>query len=305
MKFEYNGDEVYIDGYLKENLQIYKNSVFKSNFDCVLIISGFVGSGKSTLAAQIACFFDPNFNINRFYFDIEDFKQALVDLPQYSALIFDEAIEGLLAKENRRFLNSDLLKLLTKVRSKNRFVIIVLPEFFDLDKGIAMSRSHALINCKLVPDPRKKELGRGRFDFYSQTKKRTLYIKGRKDYNYHASKKDFTARFTKYFPCDYNEYEAKKALAISNSLEKKPKPSEFGELEKVKERLAISIEMLEQCGVNKSQQAKIQGVYSQRISDWSKYPRERPILNPPSRHDLLYNLQNGKNKAIQGLQGDK
>jgi hypothetical protein len=65
----------------------------------------------------------------------------------------------------------------------NMLNILVLPEFFDLPKGIALSRSIAMINVYWLPD-KDGNFQRGFFKFYNKPDKKKLYLLGKKDLDY-------------------------------------------------------------------------------------------------------------------------
>jgi hypothetical protein len=109
------------------------------------------------------------------------------------------------------------------MRSKNLFILLNIPSIFELDKYPAIHRSVALIHI----------YKRGTFAVYNYSKKKLLYINGKKFYSYAYPAPDFIGRFAKYFPLNYNEYENKKQRGIANfNIRAKVKAS--GDVEKKK-----------------------------------------------------------------------
>jgi hypothetical protein len=92
---------------------------------------------------------------------------------------------------------------MAEMGSRNLFIILVLPSFFELDKYPALHRSVSLIHV----------YQRGRFSSYGYNKKKTLYIEGKKFYSYRTTP-DFIGKFPKYFTLDYEEYKKKKMKFI-------------------------------------------------------------------------------------------
>ena len=104
---------------------------------------------------------------------------------------------------NRRFLG-----VLAECRQKNLFLFIVCPNFFDLDKNVALWRSRGLFYIY------HEQMTRGFFKFYSYEKKKRLWIDGKRYYNYNVVKPNFFGRFTKYMVVDEKEYRIRKLKAF-------------------------------------------------------------------------------------------
>jgi hypothetical protein len=209
-----DNEQFFMNKTLYNNLSILKKAVLKDNFDFFGIIDGQVGSGKSTLAMQQAKFFDPTFNLDRVHFTGENYAKAVQESEKFQAHVFDEAVEGMSAREHYTFINRTLVKLLTKVRHKGLFNIIVLPSFFDLEKSMAIYRSNCLTHCYL------NKMKRGQFTFFAYTNKKNLYVRGKKFMYYGASKANFIGNFGKFFPFNYDVYEKKKVDSYLNIKEK-------------------------------------------------------------------------------------
>lgn len=192
----------YIDGYLKNNLDIMKKNL-KKDFDVFIVVDGRERFGKSTLAAQIAIYMDPTYNLDRCVFTPEQFHEAIENSKQYQAVVFDEAHGYLNSRSSMSKFNKQLVQIMTEMGSRNLVVIIVLPNFFELDKYPAIFRSTCLLH---VHD-------RAKFCFYSYKKKKDLYLRGKKFYSYNVSA-NFFGSFIKYFPLDKIAYETKKRSSI-------------------------------------------------------------------------------------------
>jgi ABC-type dipeptide/oligopeptide/nickel transport system ATPase subunit len=197
----------YLDGLLKSNLDIVKE-VIKKDFDMVFVVDGNEGSGKSTIASQIAYYCDPTFNLDKMTFSPKEFKEAVLNAKKYEAIVYDEAYGGLNSRATMSRINRTIVRMLTEIRARNLFIIIVLPCFFDLDKYVALWRSRILINVYL-----KGKYDRGQFKFFNTETKKALYMLGKKYYSYSKPSANFYGTFTSFFPLDKEEYSKKKKLA--------------------------------------------------------------------------------------------
>ncbi len=197
-----DGRELYLDGILKSNLDIIK-AFPKKDRDALIIFDGKEREGKSTMAHQILSYLtDGEFNLGRTVFTARDFIDTIRSVDS-GAVLFDEAHGYLNSRQSLSKFNRTIIQVLAEMGSKNLFVGMCLPSFFELDKYAAIHRSICLIHI----------YERGKFTFYNYDKKKSLYIKGKKFYNY-SIPANFYGRFTKLFPFDYKEYNDKKVQAL-------------------------------------------------------------------------------------------
>jgi len=202
---------MYYDGYLKHNLEILKKNI-KKDWDFWLVIDGREGSGKSTLAQQVAHFLDDNgFGIDNIVFTPRQFKNAVMTLPKYSAIVWDEAVTGTQSIDMTKMART-LKQMAVQCRQKNLFIILVLHSYFDMKKYYAVHRTWFLLHVYFLPDKDKGIINRGYFEFFNFKKKKYMYLydKDRRFYNY-SQKPDFRGRFTKKYAVDEQEYKEKKA----------------------------------------------------------------------------------------------
>lgn len=229
-----------MDGWLAENVAgIYKHQ--KKDWDVIGIVSGSgkVRVGKSSLAMQIAYFsawiaaggemcFDRDspdygeviksptkkveFDLDHVVFGVDNLMKVAANAPIRSIFVLDEE-EGLGAKTQMLNLNRQMERFMQQCGVYNHFVIIVLPDYFSLNKEFATGRSNFLVNTYIGD-----KYQRGFFTFYSEAKKEKLYVFGRKllgnQARYSATQPDFYGRFTKFLPFDRDEYELKKRKAL-------------------------------------------------------------------------------------------
>ena len=199
--FEDKKHKFAVDGILKENLDIIGKEI-RNDFDMVMIVDGMEGSGKSLLAMQLAYYLDHTFGLDNIAFTPDQFKKKVIEAKRYQAIVFDEAFSGLYSRNAMTYINIQLISMLAEIRQKNLFIFIVLPTFFDLDRYVAIWRSIALIHVYLT-----EGFTRGSFLFFGSNKKKDLYMKGYKTYNYRAEKSNFYGQFRKYWVINKKEYE--------------------------------------------------------------------------------------------------
>jgi len=228
--FSYNRkDGFYLEGILKDQLDLLIKNI-KNDWDFTIIITGGgeVRVGKSVLAMHIAAYWVDQ--IKKVYgkiipFDIEsvfvfDGKKLIKkgnELGQkysYPVLIYDEAGADLEGKKIMQTLTQDVLDFFRECGQYNMLNIIVLPEFFDLPKGIALSRSIFLLDVSYVASE-EGIFQRGYFNFYSRPNKKYLYLKGKKELNYKAYHYDFHGRFYHFYPIDEKKYRSVKQEAMT------------------------------------------------------------------------------------------
>ena len=216
----------YMDGILKNNLEIFKQDVLRRDDDCCIIIDGIERGGKTTLAWSVAKYLDPTYNLSRCVFTADQFFEAVVNGKKGQAIVFDEAFGYLNSRQALSKFNKSLIKVMAEMGFKNLFVIILIPSFFELDKYPAMHRSRALLHVY------KNKLGRkGNFSFFNFHKKKMLYLFGKKSYSYRKPSANFFGRFTKRFYPDKEAYNEKKRIAVFNMGEKSSPQKEEWKLE--------------------------------------------------------------------------
>lgn len=232
--FKEKPDGFYMDPLLKLQLDVLLKNI-KKDWDFTIIIGGEgeVRVGKSKLAMDIASYW--TYEIEKRYgkkcpFNVEDnfvFEgEKLIKKGNYlgqnfpfSVLIFDEAGADLEGRKTMHSSTQMVLDFYRECGQYNLLNILVLPEFFDLPKGIALSRSIFLINVSYEAT----EAGifeRGHFKFYSKRSKKWLYLKGKRDLNYSCVKYDFRGTFSNFYQVNEQEYRKAKQEALSKRQSK-------------------------------------------------------------------------------------
>ena len=220
----------YMNDNLKQTLDLWIKNV-KNDWDFVIIISGqgAVRVGKSSIAQQIAAYW--TYAIEEAYGIVNDFStkdnivfhgaelikkgNKLGSKQKYACLIFDEAgadLEGVKAMTKS---TQNVRDYLREAGQYNQLIILCLPEFFDLPKGIATNRSNCLIDCYVTVDENDM-WERGKFNFYSAPSKKKLYKWGKKDADYSATKCDFYGDWDKVDVIDMDEYKEMKIVALKS-----------------------------------------------------------------------------------------
>lgn len=217
----------YMDNKLKMQLDILlKNIVNDWDFTILITGSGEVRVGKSVLAMEIAAYWA--YMIDRLYgikthLDIDNFVfdgRKLIEMGNqlgqkypYSCLIYDEAGADLAGSKVLTQMTRDVMDFYRECGQYNLLNILVLPDFFDLPKSIAITRSIFLINVDYESDE-DGVFKRGIFKFYSRKSKKKLYMLGKKELNYNATAYDFTGRFLAFYPIDEKGYRDTKVAAL-------------------------------------------------------------------------------------------
>jgi len=209
VKVQAGEQNFYMDGYLKSNLDILKESVLKADFDCIFAVDGYERYGKSVLALQVCKYLDHDFDMGRVCFTAQEFTKAVKEAKKFQAILYDEAITGLTSRTALGVINTALVKMLAQIGQKNLFVGIVMPAFFDLDKYVSLWRSMFLLHVYVG-----ENLERGFFSFYNKEKKKSLWVQGKKTYSYRVSP-NFFGRFTKHYAVNEKEYRKKKLSSLA------------------------------------------------------------------------------------------
>ncbi len=192
-------DGAYIDQTLSSNLDILARKI-KNDMHFLILITGHdgVGNGKSTLMTQVGSYLtwkinqlhkiDNSFTSRNMTFNGIQLEKRSFELPQYSVVGLDEGDD--LTTHGMKDLAIKLKRYFRKCRQLNQILILILPSYFELPKFYALSRSVFLLDVQF-----KGEFDRGFFDFYSSRKKKLLYLRGKKEWDYDCVNSDFHGKF--------------------------------------------------------------------------------------------------------------
>lgn len=219
----------YMDDQLKLQLDVLLKNV-KNDWDFTIIVTGQgeVRVGKSKLGMDIACYW--SYEILRLYkvkvpFNVKDNYvfdgQKLIEIGNrlgqnhpMSALVYDEAGSDLEGRKSMQTATQNVLDYFRECGQYNLLNVLILPEYFDLPKGIALSRSIFLIDVYYSANEEGLFL-RGFFNFYSKRQKKNLYLRGKRNLDYHAAKYDFHGKFYNFYQVNEKEYRQAKQDALT------------------------------------------------------------------------------------------
>lgn len=181
-----------------------------------------VGTGKSVLVQQIGEAYTERvnklhglnikFDINNIVFKPKDLIARSFTLPKYSCIILDEWEDAHYWSE----LGITLRQFFRKCRQLNLFMIIIIPNFFQLNNNYAVGRSIFAIDVRFG-----EKFKRGFFHFYSFDKKKDLYNFGKKTQNYNAVRSDFSGTFPDGYAVPREEYLEKKRKDLEEAEKNK------------------------------------------------------------------------------------
>lgn len=214
--FEYREKHFYIDGKLDKELRGKIIPLLqKKDKDCVIVIDGDERAGKSvfaqTIAARVTSITEAPFDVSNICMEPLEFRSKIENAAKNEVVIYDEAHRGMAARGTLTEVNKILVDLMMEMGQKNLFVIIILPTFFMLDRYAALFRARGLFH---VYERRNK---RGFWVYFSRKRKITLFMKGKKEFNYNCMKwPGFRGRFYNQYFIDEEIYREKKALSFKH-----------------------------------------------------------------------------------------
>lgn len=203
-------------GMVKILLTILKG--LKKNYDYVMVVSGDTGVGKSMfvlhlletwtkmIGKEVNAELMNHINVEKTKW-LENFR----DFKEYDINIFDEGAKGLSSKQWNETFSKMLEQLFQVIRYKKFFTIIVVPNFFRLDKFFREDRLRGLIHINK----------RGHYKYF--TRKRVVELTGRNDRLYVKNMNLVNALHTNIFP-DYKgvmlkEYDKMKSEGVDKIIE--------------------------------------------------------------------------------------
>lgn len=217
----------YIDGMLWQNISLLARNIVKDMTYLAIITSSTleVGTGKSVFAQQIMeAYFegvrqyhniDNTLTMENLVFKPKDVIERAFKVPRYSGVIIDEWEDAHYWSE----LGMTLRQFFRKCRQLNLFIIIIIPNFFQLNINYAITRSVFLCDVTF-----SGEFDRGYFSFYSFKSKKALYLLGKKTQNYNCVQADFSGRFLDGYVVDEAQYRAAKLKDLEEEGSAKERP---------------------------------------------------------------------------------
>lgn len=287
---DYSPEGIYLHIKIKEKLDRIKD-IQKKNWDCMFIICGIEGGGKSTLGKLCLWYLsDTSATINNIAADAKEAFDKLKNLPDESPLLIDEGELMFGSKDAMRSEQRQLIKILQVIRQKRMVLIIVSPEFFDLNKYLAVHRSRFLLRA--VTD---KKLRRGHFQYWGEKKKRLLYEIGKRNFNsYSNPKREWAGDFADFKLPFEDEYEQTKKKSLASSFEEQKKGidvKEYYALMRLKATQALEANKKLKTPLTQKQIASVLGVSSGFLGDIAK---EKGLSNPIRKPYIEYKWNNPK-----------
>lgn len=306
-------DGRYINETLSENIKLLAKNIKKDMTYLGIITSSTleVGTGKSVFAQQISEAYleyvrqfhdiDNRLTMNNLVFRPQDIIERSFEVPRYSVIICDEWEDSHYWSE----LGTTLRQFFRKCRQLNLFIIVIIPNFFQLPMSYAISRSVFLVDVRFTG-----EFDRGYFSFYNFKKKKNLYIRGKKTQDYDSIKPNFTGRFVDGYVVDREQYLKEKMNDLLAQEEKEkqplsPKHTEamifykiyYGLGDVTIERLANALGFTRQTGDNKLSYVR-KYLNSLQRTPKSQFP-DTLLVNPTKDHDeKLFGEPNNNQKII-------
>ncbi len=212
---------------LKENCDIMAKSLGRDmQFVGIISGKGTVRSGKTTLSQQCGTYMTQQvnerykvknkFTVDNIVFSGEDLIEKAMIIPKYSVLVLDEGDD--LTAHFWKDLSQKLRRFFRKCGQLNLFILLIIPDFFELPRHYAVTRSNFLINVYFYG-----EFQRGYFEFYSGKRKRDLYFKGKKFGDYSVVHPNFDGRFLDLYTVDKEEYLKRKREDLEKESEEEAK----------------------------------------------------------------------------------
>lgn len=234
----------WMDGYLRQNLNSIIHNMKGGDWDSVAAVSGsgLLRVGKTMIACQSAYYcahhFGTPFTVDNIVFSGDELIKFAHTHPHNSVIVYDEARAELDTKKQLQKIGNALKDFFSECGMYNDLIFVVLPDFFELARGIAVQRSEFLINVyrktsivksKLFDGEEVIQFERGFFEFFDRRGKRLLWLLGKKNYeDYSIGKKyrKFHGNFREFWVVDRSVYEKKKLEFLTRDRQANGTPKE-------------------------------------------------------------------------------
>lgn len=263
----------FMDGWLYKNLELFADKISQDMTFLGIIYSSTleVGTGKSVLATQIGEAWteiinkkynlDIPYNLNNIVWRPKDLIERAFQVPKYSYVLLDEWEDSTYWSE----LGTTLRQFFRKCRQLNLFIMCIIPNWFQLPLSYAVSRSIFAIDVKF-----NDRLDRGFFSFYNFPAKRFLYVNGKRNHNYYASKPTFIGKFPDGYGVDEKEYRKRKYEDMVKYEKENPVKKTKAQIEK-DTKIELMNKLLEyNPKYTNVELGKMIGVSSMAISRWRR-----------------------------------
>lgn len=156
-------------------LDMVKKNMAQNDLDWMHINVGVEGSGKSTLMMHACKYVDPDFNEDKIFFDNDNFYDYVNTAPKQSAIMLDEGAEALYSRTFASEGNIKLNKLLMRIRYRNLFIGVNIPDFQMIDNYIRNFRARSLTRCEMRFNPETLLMERGNFEYFNWKKIKQIH----------------------------------------------------------------------------------------------------------------------------------
>lgn len=300
-------DGKFMDGYLYSNLEILSKRIVDDMTFLGIIFSSTleVGTGKSVLATQIGEAWteimkkqhnvDVPFTTNNIVFTPKDLIERAFKLPRYSCILLDEWEDQTYWSE----LGVSLRKFFRKCRQLNLFMLVIIPNWFQMNLSYAVSRSAFAIDVKFG-----KDFERGFFSFYNFNTKKELYIKGKKEHNYRVVRPTFNGRFLDGYGVDEVEYRKAKLADLKRAEEAEEKGKPNGPRREVEVKAELARRLYQNIPkITQKQLASYIGINERTLRTWlsGAFEAEKPKFEP----DTAYRGESYDNPVKKGVVWDE
>lgn len=129
---------------LNDFIDMIRGMIINDDLDALIGVSGFKGYGKSSFSKQFVKRYTERFcGIKRFtpkmleqytIYTVNDLDNALVNLPPYTPIDADEAVNFAMGEDWMRGKNKSAKKKMAKIRNKHHVFLFNIPDLWWLDK---------------------------------------------------------------------------------------------------------------------------------------------------------------------------
>jgi hypothetical protein len=175
---------------------------------------------------------NPGISLKTMAFNPDEFEKITKSLEQPGEIIWDESITGLYNENHGTKISKMIVMMLSQTRYKRHIYFLILPDFFVLNRNIAVTRSRALIHVTFRGISETNKAGdpvtkwdRGYFKYYNMIDKNKLFNNRKLGLEaYEVTRCTKEGNFGPFFPFDKAEYTRLKTEAINKqTMEEKVK----------------------------------------------------------------------------------
>ena len=210
---------------LTKNFEHVAGMVLKDNYDWLHLSSGMERSGKSVFSLWLAKILSERSGLkfdwkglSTVFFDEANLDKKLMNVPNGSVVILDEAGENLFSRKSITSQQINLVQTLMAYGSKNIFLILNIPSWRFIDKFVRVSRIKSLAIVKTQPrvvaegEGQRHTRGRGYFSLYTRSNvlKASRVIAGQEGKLRNPAFFGYFHDFKTYYPREWEVYNRKK-----------------------------------------------------------------------------------------------